>query len=66
MLSIEQNQMMIEHYKQVIFVSKERILIQMKDNVLCIQGVDLYVATLAKEELLVIGTFKELVFEDAS
>ena len=63
MLSIEHNQMMIEHFEKVLYISNDQILIQMKDTRLCVKGSALHVAALGKHEILIEGTWKELVFD---
>ncbi|MEG0469849.1 YabP/YqfC family sporulation protein [Amedibacillus sp. YH-ame6] len=62
MLSIDKNQMMLEHFEHIRYVSKERICIALKDVVITIQGDAMQVIALGKDEILIEGTFKVMEF----
>lgn len=62
MLSIDKNQIMMEHFQRIAYVSQERIAIVMKDMTIDVIGNALQVLALGKEEVLIEGTFTELKF----
>lgn len=62
MLSIDKNQIMIEHFQRVLYVSKECIKIELKDVFVSIIGDTMQVLALGKDELLIEGVFQELKF----
>ena len=63
MLSIDKNQMTIEHYQEVLLVSETLIKIRMPQMEISIRGVKLHMLALEKEELLLEGCFLELTFQ---
>lgn len=62
MLSIDKNQVMIEHFKEITLVTSSCIKINMKSYSLMIEGKDLHVLALGKDEFLVEGTLQNLAF----
>lgn len=55
--------MMIEKFQKVLYIANDQILVQLKETLLCIKGLDLHVVALGKNELLIEGNFKEMVFD---
>ena len=62
MLSIDKNQIMMEHFQRIAYVSNERIEIVQKDMRVEVIGNALQVLALGKEEILIEGAFTELLF----
>lgn len=63
MITIDKQQIMIEHYKDILHVASSEIKLLMKDCILIIQGEDLKVIALGKYEVLVTGKLKGLIFQ---
>lgn len=63
MISIDLNQMMIEHYKEVIHVTSSEIKIRMKANDIIIKGINLHIAALSKYEIYIEGTLEGILFQ---
>ena len=63
MLSIDKNQMTIEHYQEVLLVSETLIKIRMPQMEISIRGDKLHMLALEKEEQLLEGCFLELTFQ---
>lgn len=62
MLSIDKNQVMIEHYKELTHVSENRIQVTMKAYQITIDGCSLHVLALGKDEILLEGIVENLAF----
>lgn len=62
MLSIDKNQIMVEHFKEITLVTATRIEISMKSYSIAIEGKDLHVLALGKAELLLEGSLQNLAF----
>ena len=62
MLSIDKNQVMIEHYRELTLVSETRIQVTMKSYRITIDGEQLYVLALGKDEILLEGSVQNLAF----
>lgn len=62
MLSIDKNQIMIEHFNRIAYVASDRIAVVMKDMTIDIIGSSLQVLALGKEEILIEGEMTELNF----
>ena len=50
MITIVKNQMMIEQYQEVLRVTSDAITLRLKDRMLSIEGEDLKVSALTKDE----------------
>lgn len=62
MLSIDKNQVMIEHYRELTLVSETRIQVTMKSYRITIDGEQLHVLSLGKDEILLEGSVQNLAF----
>lgn len=62
MLSIDKNQVMIEHYRELTLVSETRIQVTMKSYRITIDGEQLHVLELGKDEILLEGSVQNLAF----
>lgn len=62
MLSIDKNQVMIEHFKEITLVTSSCIKINMKSYSIAIEGKELHVLALGKDEILLEGTLQNLAF----
>lgn len=62
MLSIDKNQVMIEHFKEITLVTSSCIKINMKSYSIAIEGKELHVLALGKDEVLLEGTLQNLAF----
>lgn len=62
MLSIDKNQIMVEHYRELSQVSETRIQIAMKSYGITIDGERLHVLALGKDEILLEGNVQNLSF----
>lgn len=62
MLSIDKNQILIEHFKDIIHVDSSTIQVAMNSYHIAIKGTDLHVLALGKEEFLIEGMLKSLAF----
>lgn len=62
MLSIDKNQVMIEHFKEITLVTSSCIKINMKSYSIAIEGKELQVLALGKDEILLQGTLQNLAF----
>ena len=62
MLSIDKNQVMIEHYRELTLVSETRIQVTMKSYRITIDGEQLQVLALGKDEILLEGSVQNLAF----
>lgn len=63
MLSIDHNQIMVEHYKEVTLVSEDVIELFMNSYKLKIVGEHLHVVALEKNEIHLTGMIHTLTFE---
>lgn len=63
MITIDNQQVMIEHYKDILHVTSTEIKLLMSDKTLVIQGDELKVLALSKYEVLVKGKLKGVVFQ---
>lgn len=64
-ITIVKNQMMIEQYQEVLRVTSDAITLRLKDRMLSIEGEDLKVSALTKDEILIEGQWKGLQFHEA-
>lgn len=62
MITIHANQIMIEHYQEVIHVTSDEIRLRMNDYCLSIKGIQLHVLALSKYEILVEGKMEGIFF----
>ena len=62
MLSIDKNQVMIEHYRELTLVIETRIQVTMKSYRITIDGEQLHVLALGKDEILLEGSVQNLAF----
>ena len=62
-LSINDKCVMIESYKSVLFLSSEMIIIQLKQKLLKICGINLCVEYYTSEEIRIIGDIHEIHFQ---
>lgn len=62
MLSMEKNKISIVHYKEITYVSDSCIQVELEDRHLRIDGKNLHLIALEKEELLLEGCIEGLVF----
>lgn len=63
MLSIENNQIMMEHYTDVVSVSSSQVQVRFKGYMLCIRGTDLKILALAASEIFMAGTLESIEFQ---
>lgn len=64
MITIDNRQIMIEHFKDVIHVASDEIKLNMKDNIMIIKGKRLCVLALSKHEILIEGDLEGVVFQN--
>lgn len=64
-ITIVKNQMMIEQYQEVLHVTSNAITLRLKDRMLSIDGEELKVLALTKDEILIEGLWKGLTFHEA-
>lgn len=64
-ITIAKNQMMIEQYQEVLNVTSKAITLRLKDQMLSIDGEELKVMALTKDEILIEGRWKGLTFHEA-
>lgn len=62
MLSIENNQIMMEHYTEVVSVSSSQVQVRFKGYSLRIKGSDLKILALAASEIFMAGTLESIEF----
>ncbi len=65
MITIAKNQMMIEHYQEVLHVTSKAITLRLKHQTLNIEGEELKVLALTKDEILIEGQWKGMQFHEA-
>lgn len=61
-ITIQANQIMIEHYQEVVHVTSSEIRLRMSEYMLLIKGIQLHVVALSKYEILVEGKMEGLSF----
>lgn len=64
-ITIVKNQMMIEQYQEVLHVTSNAITLRLKDRMLSIDGEELKVLAMTKDEILIEGLWKGLTFHEA-
>lgn len=64
MITYDDRQLMIERYKAILAVRKNEIKVQCAHYTLIIQGSDLKIAALTRDEILIGGTIATVVFEN--
>lgn len=62
MLSVEENQVVIEKYKELIQVSENKVELQMKSYGIIIEGYSLHILALDKQEILLQGCVRKISF----
>ncbi|MEF9919579.1 MAG: YabP/YqfC family sporulation protein [Erysipelotrichaceae bacterium] len=62
MISIENEKIMIDNYKKIEHVSPNLICLKFKEYVLNINGVNLTIILLSKDEIIMKGNFTKLDF----
>ncbi|MCI8271767.1 MAG: hypothetical protein HFG16_05585 [Erysipelotrichaceae bacterium] len=62
MITIDNQQIMVEHYKDVIHVASDEIHLRMKDRILMIRGKKLQVCALSRYEILIEGKLESVMF----
>lgn len=62
MLSIENNQIMMEHYTDVVSVSSTKVQVKFKGYQICIQGDDLKILALAASDIYMAGKLESIEF----
>ena len=62
MLSVEENQVVIEKYKELIQVSENKVELQMKSYGIIIEGDSLHILALEKQEILLQGCVRKISF----
>lgn len=60
MLSIEENQVVIEKYKELVQVSENKVELQMKSYGIIIEGDSLHILALEKQEILLQGCVRKI------
>lgn len=63
MITIDNRQIMIEHYKDVVHVASDEVKLKMKEHTICIQGKHLHVLALSKYEILIEGELEGVKFQ---
>lgn len=63
MITIHNNQLMIEQYRSVIHVTSDHIELDLKETRLKIQGSHLQILALSKDEVLIEGQVEGLLFQ---
>ena len=64
MITYDDRQLMIEKYKDILRVRKNEIKIQCAHYTLTIQGSDLMISALTRDEILIGGTIATVVFNN--
>ena len=62
MLSIEENQIVIEKYKELIQVSENKVELQMQSYGILIEGDGLHILALERQEILLQGCVQKISF----
>lgn len=62
-ITIQNKQMMIEHYQRVIHVTSDEIKLDLKEHPLVIYGKNLQILALSKDEVLIEGQIEGLLFQ---
>lgn len=62
MLSVHKNQVMIEHYKELLQVSDTYIQVALDERFVRIEGTNLHVLALENSEILLEGDLKGILF----
>ncbi len=63
MISVDANQVMIEHYIEIRNVTSSEIKIQMKQYRIAVRGKNLHVAAMSKYEIFIKGDLEGVIFE---
>ena len=63
-ITIHNNQLMIEKYRSVIHVTSDKIELDLKEKRLMIQGRQLQILELSKEEVLIEGKIEGLLCQN--
>ncbi len=62
MLSIEENQIVIEKYKELIQVNENMVELQMQSYGILIEGENLHILALERQEILLQGCVQKISF----
>lgn len=62
MITIHANQIMIEHYQEVVHVTSSEVRLRMREYALSITGSNLRILALSKYEILVEGSMEGIKF----
>lgn len=63
MITIDNRQVMVEHYTALLHVAADEIRLQMKQKILIIKGNQLSVLALSKYEIIIEGNLEGVIFE---